>query len=348
MLQREDFYDINRRTLEAYFAGRSCSGKSQVLYVYPYLNTIVTKCPSAQVCRFLLTEYNVSGNILRRMVVKVYVLTMMYSRGLFASCKLHLSNDLSSDSLIYPCNRKYRIFDFESKIVDVIVKDGFPTDDLAKEIGFRFNHEADFIPKIISHTSNGYTEAIIDGFPVARSYEHVKEYSDKAINIWNEYIKPYRRSLAAHEYADMLNEKIDSLLKIGEARGKHIDEENIVHVVKMLAKRISSSREAIYVTLSHGDLQPGNIWVENKTGRIVIIDWESCGERSEWYDYATLYKSLRSPGKSIVFHPPFDLEKYTVILEDLIFRIGECVNLPHDYGEAAFHKYLDFIANILI
>ena len=273
---------------------------------------------------------------------------MMHSHGLFASYKIHLSNDLSSDSLIYPCNKKYRIFDFASNNVNVIVKDGFPADDLNKEISFRLTHEADFIPKIISHASNGYTEAIIDGFPVARSYEHIKEYSDKAMNIWNEYIKTFRRKLTANEYADMLVERIESLVKIGKTRGKHIDEESISHVVEMLAKRICNSNEAIYVTLSHGDLQSGNIWVENKTGRIVIIDWESCEERSEWYDYATLYKSLRSPGKSIVFQPPFDLEKHTVILEDFIFRIGEFVNLPFDYGESAFLKYVNFVASILV
>jgi len=145
MLKRESFYEINEKTLGVFYKGQE---KQKKLYVYPELNAIVTAHPSKKVKEYLYTEYRVSGSLLRRIAVKLYATVMLNSGGLLASKKLAIKNGADKDTLIYPCNKKYRIFNFKRNTVSVTPKYGFSTVDLKNEIAFRSQNSADFIPSL--------------------------------------------------------------------------------------------------------------------------------------------------------------------------------------------------------
>lgn len=340
MLKREDFYTINQKTLEKYYA---TSRNKKRLYIYPELNAIVTASPSKTVRRYLYTEFRVNGSFLKRLLVRLYATVLLNSRGLFAAKSVTLNTDANRDTLIYPCNKKFRIFDFEKNEVSVLGKDGFPTDDLAREIDFRTHNCAEFIPGLVRSNEQGYSEVIIDGCPVARSGQRMTELCDKAFAIWSAYIASGVQQISAQEYTKMLTEQIRALKEKLQTLDKRVDYARLEQLCEDLLAGLRSETGNIPVGLSHGDLQAGNIWVENGTDKLYIIDWESWKNRSTWYDRAVLYEGLRRTDGLAQYAASRDFEHTTVLLEDIIFRLTELTTLPLDYGCAEFDAYIKTI-----
>lgn len=337
MLKREDFYRINKNTLETYF--RNCTAEKK-LYIYPELNAIVTARPSKAVRQYLYTEFRVNGSPLKRLLVRLYATVLLSSGGLLASRSLKIKTDAHSDTLIYPCNKKYRVFDFRENTISVLGKEGFPTDDLQREMKFRAEYDAPFIPGLLQCTPNGYTEGIIDGCPVARTGERMNTLCERALAVWEEYIRPYTKQISAHEYGAQLFQKIQTLENRIIELGKQIDSASLHTLSEVLLDVLRIKNREVPVSLSHGDLQPGNIWVEVGSEKLYIIDWESWGQRSTWYDRATLYEGLRRTDGIANYAKKRDLVHATVLLEDVIFRLTELTNLPYDYGCREFDAYI--------
>ena len=337
MIKREDFYEINRKTLETYYE----NGKREKrLYIYPELNAIVTARPSKAVRQYLYTEYRVSGSPLKRLLVRLYATVLLHSGGLLSAKSIRLKTDADRDTLIYPCNKKYRVFDFRENRVSVIGKDGFPKDDLLREMVFRTENTADFIPKLLCSNQDGYTETVIDGCPVARAGQKLQALCDRAFAIWSEYIGPKTEEISGADYAKELETLLTQMKNRAVKRGKKVDISSLDALCEELFKVLKAADEKITVGLSHGDLQPGNIWVENGTDKLYIIDWESWQRRSTWYDKATLYEGLRRQDGIAKYAQKRDLIHATVLLEDILFRLNELTTLPYDYGCAEFDAYI--------
>ena len=337
MMQREDFYKINERTLANFYPE---TAEHSTLYIYPKLNAIVTHNPSQKVVDYLITEYSVRSSI-KRVLTKLYVILAMRTGGLMADKKERISTSISHDTLIYPCNKKYRIFDFNSNSVSVIPKDGFDDSDLKHEIEFRQKSDnPDFVPKLIGIASRGYSESIINGRPLARMPYGYDEYKHKAYEAFRlVYIKT-NRDVDGLNYAGRLYNKIISCLT-----EKIKDKASVLKTIHFLKKKVSEL-DTITLTFSHGDLQPGNIWIENNTNQIFIIDWESWGERSAWYDYDTLFNGLRPGSISNYLNTELDISrKSVVLLEDIIFQINELNSLPQNFGEDKFLQYIELISS---
>ncbi len=341
MLEREDFYTINENTLVRYFGENSA--QSTELCIYPQLNAIVTAKPSQRVTKYLLCEYSVRGSKMKQLAVRGYVLGCMKTFGLLSAKKCHVQAKVSPDVLIYPCNKKYRIFDFDKKTVDVIAKYGFDDSDLQHEIAFRKRSNLpDFVPGFVDCSEKGYREAIIDGRPLARISEGFEVFRDQVYAMLVEYGAQQERKIPANTYAEDLQAEITCLVQ------EKADNTSVVtKIVKRLVEQAAVETD-VTLSFSHGDLQAGNIWVENETQKIYIIDWESWGTRSIWYDRATLYQGLR-PGdiqRYLAVEVPA-LERAVVLLEDIIFHLHELNSLPEDFGMEQFRQYCDRIAQWL-
>lgn len=337
MLKREDFYTINDRTLKSFY--RDGQGKTK-LYVYPELNAIVTAHPSKKVRNYLYTEFRVNASPLKRLAVWSYSHIFLNSQGFLAARSFDLPATVSADMLIYPCNKKYRIFDFKRNEVSVTPKSGFPIDDLKNEIFFRRTYKASFIPPLLSAREDGYTEQIIDGYPLARAGTRSTELTQKAVDLWDSYISTYTKAVLASDYSNELLKEVNDLCEIAKVLKPDFLWQNASMLAQHYASVLLASNETIPVSLSHGDLQPGNIWVENRTDRIFIIDWESYAKRSVWYDRATLYDNIRKVGGMAAYTVFRDVPHMTVALEDLAFRLHELLNLPLSYGTTEINDYM--------
>lgn len=341
MLQREDFYKINKKTLRRYYG--NASGSSTKLYIYPRLNAIVTSSPSKKVISYLNTEYSVRS-LVKRIVALGYVNACMVSKGLLADKAITIHNNLSNDILIYPCNKKYRVFDFYKETVSVIIKDGFDNSDLLHEIEFRKQQDnPEFIPRLLLCSAEGYTEKIINGVPLARITDN-KKYNiikKRAYKLFKDYYSKDDRVISTKDYIEKTIRAIDKLLK---KKANNYDE--VKQVVSLLQNRIDLSGN-IKLCFSHGDFQAGNIWIDNND-HIFIIDWESWGERSVWYDHATLFNSLRPGDISGFLNSSINTqEKATVLLEDIVFQLKELNSLPYDFGIEGFNNYIQKVGEWL-
>lgn len=337
MLDREDFYAINEATLAKFYDG-SC-GESE-LFVYPRLNTIVAKHPSDAVRAYICDEYNLRGNPMKRVAAQSYVRLCLASKGILASKRIRVPSETGNDVLIYPCNKKYRIFDFKNGFVDVIGKAGFDDGDLRHEIAFRTKSGLpDFVPPLYYFDDRTYREKIIRGRSLARCSKGFDSLRDAAYHSLCAFRKPTEYTVGGAEYAKRLSAAIDATAAKAE------DPKLLCDVRESLAQRVSEE-EGISLAFSHGDLQAGNIWVEEGTDRIYIIDWESWGERSVYYDKAVLYDHLR-PG-SIMDYLKNDTsagEKAVVLMEDLLYHLESLNALPADFGVQEFGGYLETLAS---
>lgn len=340
MQLREDFDSINKQTLNSFYKD---SDKETDLFIYPDLNAITVRKPSKKVKKFLYTEYSVSGSIFKRIAVWCYIRLLLNSFGLIAGSKIKQKGDISSSTLIYPCNKKYRIFDFDSDTVTVVTKSGFPNSALKQEIDFRNNHKADFILPLKDFKENQYSEKIIDGIPLARVKKNKENYIEKANKIWREYTFKYDKNLTQNEYLEYMRKNLEDKLEILRSNTDEDTMLKLSDVIEKISSKITSFNSNITVTLSHGDLQPGNIWVESITDKLYIIDWESALLRSVWYDDILLYGDLRMPhGLKKLFELEPSLRKYVLILEELLYRLEDTCCLPADIRE----KALDGISKI--
>ena len=111
-------------------------------------------------------------------------------------------------------------------------------------------------------------------------------------------------------------------------------------VEELLYNTLSASDELIEVGLSHGDLQAGNIWIENITEKVYIIDWESYGTRSVGYDYAALCRDLRKRSGIARLASSNVTEDVVILYEDLLFKLEELISLPGDIGSLDFDNYV--------
>lgn len=341
MLVREDFYAINDRTLQNYYA--DASGETD-LFVYPQLNAIITQKPSSAVKKYLFNEYGVRANPCKRLLVNGYVSACLHTGGLLASKRVAVTAQVNDDTLIYPCNKKYRVFHFDENVVDVIAKSGFDDSDLQREIVFRTKEALpDFVPALVSHDAHGYRECIISGLPLARVQNGFDAYRDEAYRLLSAYAQQQSREVCREEYILCLREQVAQY-----ATSPKVKNAAMLHTVVERLAKACEVESYIPLCFSHGDLQAGNIWIENETHRIFIIDWESWGERSVWYDKATLYQGLR-PGKVERFLQcamPME-HKAVVLLEDLIFRLSEFTGLPSDFGVEQYEEYVNDVAKWL-
>ncbi|MBP3360685.1 MAG: phosphotransferase [Clostridia bacterium] len=342
MLKREDFYKINDETLTSFFRN---SGKKIKLYIYPELNAIICNRPSKKVKEYLYTEYHVTGSWKKRLLVWLYTRICLNSFGICSSKRIRINADITNDVLIYPCNRKYRIFDFKNEVVSVVVKASFSNSCLQNEIKFRTKcNDCDFILPIIEFADFCYKEKIIDGVPLARISENIDKLKNEAFKLWTDYVKNTKKTIKASEYSGKLCIKIEELKKQIKKLRKKINYTALDKACEYYLKQLENSHENIDLILSHGDLQSGNIWVENNTNKIYIIDWESVSVRSIWYDNVVLYDGIREINNFKSFVQNDSLKHVTIIAEELIYRMEELCQLPMNYGVGDFDK---FINNIL-
>lgn len=371
MLVREDFYTIleqtladNRKTIQATEAPISVADASAdcTLFVNAQLNAIMSAHPSKAVIEYLKTEYNVSGSLLRRMMVKVYLTaaTTLVKRFSQKGIKVSFKDGVDKNNiLIYPCNKKIRLFDFGTNMVYTMLKRNFPPLYINREIKFRKEYKAPFIPEIVEARDGCYSEKIINGMPLARIndatfVEHCKE------QVYNLVISltPTDNQVMAVDYMQELKNTCMEQLKQKKA---FADSATVACLFDTLLA--VQPNEKLSLVVSHGDLQPGNIWWDKDRRQIVIIDWETVKLRSRFYDHAALYYNLRRAGTEqqvidnikssshiLSYTPMCSPESVAkiVMAEELAYQTEELISFPGEIGIKEYNKVLDTFKTLKI
>lgn len=375
MVLREDFYSINEKTLHTYFLNTLGHDiKIETLdnprpmfahgaMVYPVINTISNRFPSLKVLRYVFSEFNVRNNFLKYLAGKAYTAASFFTLGLLAAKVLRFSSrQLPSNVLIWPCNRKIRIFDFKQNYVDSVVKDGFTKKYFENELSFRLNADYSFVPPILNHGDNWYREPILPGKPLARIKNNLLyELScNDTLKFLKEIVEKTKKFVNCIDYSQSLLDRINLLVPLASEKKKIQTSVNILSIAKRACQHAQKFNGDIPVSVSHGDLQSGNIWVDVKNKKTYIIDWETNCYRSIWYDPATLLLSIRRHHGVInmVENIHTDLVKNSIlinddrkdyqiesiigiiILEDILFYLEDNLELPMDWGGDLIDKYI--------
>ena len=364
MLFREDIYGIMEQTLKEYYrevhnADVEVRVEKSVFknyyVVYPRLGVAMARIPSASVLRDIYSQFNVQGNWVRKMAAWGYITLCVMTFGLLGSRSLRVGKKAFRDRMVYimPCNRKIRIFNYREGYVDAILKVGFSDNHFKNELKYRQRPEFDFIPGLLRSGSRWYREIIIKGTGLVRIPE--PSYSEKVEEI-KLLLKPF---YAAHlhqtkivEYCNQLVQYLESKLPILK-KEKHIESTGYLqNVIRKSLSIIGEQEMFVPLVISHGDLQTGNILVEDTTGRVYIYDWETADERSVWYDMGRflLYSQRKGRYAYMVNHRTsqevkeallqFDDDKQremeivvaVLVLEELVAFTDEICELPGTMG----------------
>lgn len=364
MLFREDIYGILENTLKEYYkkvfneivdvrVERSILKNYYV--IYPRLGVAMARIPSASVLRDIYMQFNVQGNWMRKLIAWGYITFCVLTLGLLGSRTLYIGSEVYHDRKVYfmPCNRKIRVFNYRKGYVDAILKVGFNDNCFKKELKYRQQPEFGFIPGLLNYGDRWYRETIIRGSGLVRLPEPY--YSEKVEEI-KRLLKPFYEShkyiTSAEEYCKKLSHIIESRIPI-LVNEKHIDTTDyLLEVVNHCLEVVSNKDENVPMVISHGDLQTGNILIEETSGKVYIYDWETAGERSVWYDMGRfmLYSQRRDKYAHMVNHRDekpvkaalltFDENKErnmdvviaTLVLEEIVAFIDEICDLPGQMG----------------
>lgn len=377
MIKREDFYKTNNDTLSKYFMKKYSSScvvytvntcRKSTFYVLKNLNAIISNKPSRKIKDYIYTEYKVNDNFVKRLVVKVYLFLSLKFPRIFADKSIIIQCDTKlidyNNLLIYPCNRKIRIFNFEENTVDVILKNGFSNQTIINEINFRNKYSESFIQPIMEHDDISYRELIIDGIPLARISQKLK-YTN-IIKISLNYMKILHektsKKLLIKDYINNVRKDIFKLLSFSMITNKVLLE-NYKKIDSYIINNTNDFMTTIEIGLSHGDLQHGNVWMDRRNNQVKIIDWESTAFRSKWYDIFILNSGTRKKENLLnlfskkefiksMFLLKNDREYIMVsnilLIEDFQYTVKEQLSLPNKFGHDFLFKYIKFIVDEII
>jgi thiamine kinase-like enzyme len=308
--KREDFNTIAIKTLKEYFrivykeefeiklgTNRETNKIKNKYFIFSRINAIVQTPFTPKIKNFIITENSNSSNILKRVLGYFYSRALTNCGGLFSDSTFSITPRIpgNNEILIYPGNKKFKIINFTNGYIDNIVKESFPNEWFMKEIIFRKESRYDFVLPIIENSYNFYREEYVKGSSLPR----VKKDKLNIYKIVNKYLDEMQKSdLEKVDAKKCLLNKVSIIRYSTEIlRSKNISQERIqglMSFTKQLCKIIDTSNVTIFESFSHGDLQPGNVIVRDSDKKAFIIDWETWGNRSIWYDRMMLNYNLRN------------------------------------------------------
>lgn len=210
-----------------------------------------------------------------------------------------------------------------------------------------------------------FRETLLDGKMLARLTDE-NQYSNaviKALEYMKDLAEDTIETKKSSEYIRELLERNTAYLDMAE-KNKAITNYDIAReYLEVLGKATKEIKTDISTVMSHGDLQGGNILVDRE--KVWIIDWETSGRRSCWFDAITILYSTRYHGGIRKLVDQCDLpetkKKLTsfykcgwktkdmiavFLLEDMMFYFEDMLELPKNAGSLSFDNYMKEINEI--
>lgn len=371
MFEREDIYAILETTMRHYYKevyhmdidvsiSKSHFGKR--LLIYPRLGIVVSRFPSWAVIRRTYVSFDVQGNLPKKLFAWAYITLCFLTFGLLADASMKLSDYSvwARGTILIPSNRKLRIYRYDKGYVDSILKDGFNDYYFNKELEVRENPKFDFILGLLDYGKRWYREKLLKGRCLVRvSPDKYDAYLKRVLVDLSAFYERNTETVVSGQYVCQLAEEYkDKLQKVIEQ--KHIKcGDKIKKVIDSVNNTLGESNSLIPITMTHGDLQTGNVYLDEENDKIYIIDWETVKKKSIWYDSATILCETRRKDKfSGMINTRFNAEvKQDVLyydtdkdrdmnlvagillLEELGFFLDEIIDLPGEMGVEIIDRY---------
>ena len=309
LFQREDVLGILQKTLADYYAQACPDRQVTVGYVkekgaaefimVPRIGAIMQSRPGTEIRKHFYDSYHIRNNLVKHIAAKLLVFTAMHAGRLV--CKkerLYItpSQVLNKQTLISYCNRSLRLFDYENGTTVSIQKSGFSDKFFQNQLSFRLKHNYSFIPPILRHGQTWFEEKIYDGKMLARitddaDYEKAQKTALSYIGQLQENTK---EATDTASYIAALVARLESMLREAGQRKGTTCHEYAMEYLRQVKTAFASAPESLPTVISHKDLQGGNILVTPQ--QLWIIDWETQGRGSRWFDAITMLYGTRYYG----------------------------------------------------
>lgn len=302
LFERENFYEISAKTLELYLQARVLIKKNKninhanVFYCFPRLNIFVAYPLLKNSKDFIKRDNRVTNQLSKKILVLSYIWVALKFPRIFSDNYLVvMKDDISCNRiLVYPGNKKLKIINFETNEVDNIVKLGFSKSWFLKEVQIRQDPKWDFVLPLELINDFTYKERFLNGYALTRvtaqNKKLIKGELSRIIDIMQKdfrYIEPMTYLSELRNQFRVKNEQIRNRLSTE-------DNVKLNKIFLEMAELFCDDARLIKTTFSHGDLQQGNIFIEDITSKVWILDWETWGERSEFYDKMILFYNFRN------------------------------------------------------
>lgn len=295
---REDVYGIISKTLTRHYGTNvKVAGKREktdplsTMYCFPRLGIVIPANPCQSIIEQVKREYRITYSFSRKALMDTYIAGVFAAPKQFCEKKLVFpSGVVNRELFIEPGNKKIKIIDHKTRIINNIVKEGFRRDWIEKEIEFRSGNKKEYIIPL-KRTSEGYSEELHIGY----SFPRLEESRKKAIQGFvNDILIDYASISDNTKGKDYIEPLINEI-------GVHIctiKKERTSQLFNLL-KSINLCCDSMIIPLcmSHGDLQQGNFFYDTDQKKVYLIDWETWSKRSCWYDKFLYYYGFRNSTK---------------------------------------------------
>lgn len=269
--------------------------------IYERLKIIAPRFPSPDIMKFVMSQYDTRGGFHKILIRKLARIGFLHSMGLLASKSMDIDgiDSLGKNMIFWWRGRSMRLFDFSTGTVTCTLKEGLPKHLFVNSVSFRQKYKYPFLVDLLDSGETWFREVILSG----RTLGQVKNKTvyEKLINDTINSMKQISCDTITYknhkEYTNQLRDEIMEKLSVCE-KEKLITKIKILNsLVDKLCLKAEKLDKPVPIVLSHSDLHPSNIWVDNNQ-QISIIDWEANSFKSIWYDPATLLcKFRRSEGR---------------------------------------------------
>jgi len=315
LITREPFESIFEDTLESFLLDwtgckytvkweaahdlKASSNVEQIWYCNPLINSIFVDGVDGKVFDSINGEY--ASNPLRPWRSGIQLLYLKLSQSKFlatalAKYRISISPQIADakQKLIIGGNTKIRLIDIETKSVCVLLKDGFDSKYIERELFVRTEFPYLQIPAILQlgTSAKWYREEYVSGQPPNRLEKCVGDKAlSQAVDSIHRMLNQSQRSASFVGYLDVLDAQLCAALENNAyLDSKTMDSiQNIVCSLKVSMK----AYEGQYINLAycHGDFHQGNILADHKN--LWILDWEFSGEKQIAYDLIILLLGTR-------------------------------------------------------
>jgi hypothetical protein len=372
-----NYYDSIKKTLEKYYDTKLevCSHgesipKKNILFSYPRINAILNFSPGEKVKKYLYSMYNVRDNLIKKILAKCYISAIFALHGTMSRKIIYIKNNslVNNETMIMSFNRRLRIFDFAKQSVVSIIKYKYPDKYFLNELNFRLKYKYEFVHPIESIGKTWYSEKILRGTSLARVSDTIAydEYCRKALEDISHINTMTLNYIDCKTYVEKLSQDITTILGKSEFKENAETRRLLIKCIETAVEKAFVLNFSVPVALTHGDFQAGNLWIDSDTGKVIILDWETNGLRSIWYDSATLLLGTRRKGgmRKLMneYNDQIKQEKILwndskksynmasvasiLMLEEISFWLDDMCERPLENKNIAFDIFMDEISGI--
>lgn len=274
-------------------------------FLHPVFGVYSTPNALTQVRRFLYQLNAFTPNRTRQWLQKT-VFYALSNRNLY---RMALKSAFHTTAVPHPeasfwlpGNHRFRYFDLREDVVYIFPKKNFSSDGIFREVEFRQRFQSHFswlLPILqASKYAPVFCEKRLHAIPLNRIPGSTKALDLPLVHALGELHAIEAREITPSQYLALKDAQFEDALKNIRSRFPGLNFDNLNACIAIARKTIQKAN-AIRISMTHGDLQPGNVLVESlkkkETPRFFLIDWEDAAVRASIYDEMTFVFQTRSP-----------------------------------------------------